>query len=189
VIRLGCKSRVHGSSEVCAPLTFAGANCPDERVFPVWLLASAGLHIARSKKVISVLIVDNDPLVREGWRALLERADDIQVVSEGRDGQEAIELANRFDPDIILMDIRMPRMNGLQATQRIVSKEARTRVLIVSMYDEESMLQQALGQGASGFVTKSDSFGELVMAIHAVHKGQTYLSRTVSPLAASSSGV
>ncbi len=146
--------------------------------------ASAGLYVARSKNVISVLIVDNDPLVREGWRALLERADDIQVVSEGRDGQEAIELATRFDPDIILMDIRMPRMNGLQATGRIVSKEAKTRVVIVTMYDEESLLQQALKQGASGFIAKTDSFGELITAVHAVHNGQKYLSRTISPLAA-----
>lgn len=134
--------------------------------------------------MISVLLIDNDPLVREGWRALLERADDIQVVSEGRDGQEAIELAIRFDPDIIVMDIRMPRMNGLQATEQIISKEAKTRVLIVSMYDEETLLQQALRRGASGFVSKSDSFGELVAAVHAIQNGQKYLSRTVSPLAA-----
>ncbi len=135
--------------------------------------------------MISVLIVDNDPLVREGWRALLERANDIQVVSEGRDGQEAIELAGKWTPDVILMDIRMPRMNGLEATTRILSKEAKTRVVIVSMYDEKPLLQQALNDGASGFIAKTDSFGELVDAVHAVHKGQRYLSRTISPLVAS----
>ncbi len=178
------KSKVH-------PAPHAGRVAglgPMNEVFPAGYIASAGWNMERSAKVISVLIVDNNPLVREGWRALLERADDIRVVSEGRDGQEAIELANAVDPDIILMDIRMPRMNGLQATKRIVTKEAKARVLIVSMYDEASVLQQALGHGASGFVTKSDSFGELVMAVHAVHNGQKYLSRTVSPLAATISG-
>lgn len=138
--------------------------------------------------MISVLLVDNDPLVREGWRALLERADDIRVISEGRDGQEAIELASKLDPDVILMDIRMPRMNGLQATGRIVSSIRGPRVLIVTMYDEKPFLQQALSQGASGFIAKADSFGELVAAVHAVHDGKKYLSRTVSQLEASADG-
>ncbi len=153
-------------------------------ILPPSRVASAALNNGRNGNVISVLLVDNDPLVREGWRALLERAADIQIVSEGRDGQDAVELAIRLDPDVILMDIRMPRLDGLHATERIVSTEAKARVVIVSMYDEESLLLQALGKGASGFISKSDSFGELVAAVHAVHKGQKYLSRTVSPPAA-----
>lgn len=132
--------------------------------------------------MISVLIVDNDSLVREGLRALLERASDIRVVSEGRDGREAIDLTAAYDPDVVLMDIRMPRMNGLQATRQIRSANTNTRVIIVSMYDEETLLDQALYGGASGFVAKSDSFSELVDAVHAVHQGQTYLSRAISSL-------
>ncbi len=138
--------------------------------------------------MISVLIVDNDPLVREGWRALLERTEDIQVVSEGRDGQEAIELASKLNPDVILMDIQMPRMNGLQATRRIVTGGAKPRVVIVTMHDEDSFLQQAFNIGASGFVAKADSFGELVAAVHAVHDGKKYLSHAVSQLDAKNDG-
>ncbi len=127
--------------------------------------------------MIRVLIADDHRLVRDGFRALLERERDIEVVGEARDGLEAMELAKQMAPDIILMDIQMPRLGGLEATRRL--QGSGTNVLIVSMVSDERVVRQVKGYGIKGYLTKDEGFRELVNAVRAVHAGHTYYSRTI----------
>ncbi len=130
--------------------------------------------------MIRVIIADDHNLVRQGIRALLEKADDIEVVGEAEDGVEAVELAERTLPDIVIMDISMPRLNGTLATQRIRALHLPTRVVMLSMYTEESLVRQALRFGAQAYVIKRAVADELLLAIRAAKNGDTYLSPPIA---------
>src|SRR3989304_7855237 len=130
--------------------------------------------------MIRVLIAEDHHLVREGIRALLERANDIEVVGQAQDGQEAVELAQRLKPDVIVMDWSMPRMNGNQATEQIRAQRLRSQVVILSMYSDEVIVRQALRCGAKGYLLKRSVSEELPLAIRAASRGETYLSSTIS---------
>ncbi len=132
--------------------------------------------------MIRVLIADDDSLVRRGLQAILGREVDVQVVGEARNGQEGVELAVRLDPDIVLMDIKMPIMDGLEATRQIHSRGARTQVLILAMSYEEWMVEKALEYGAEGYVTKNSMFGHLLPGIRAVQAGEKYFSPDISEI-------
>ncbi len=124
--------------------------------------------LAEGDYVIRVLIVDDHKLVREGFQLLLGRAKDIEVVAEARDGQEAVEIAERLAPDVVLMDITMPRMNGIQATKLIRERCSKTQVIVVSMVSDEILLSQAQASGAKGYISKNDCFDRLVSEIRSV---------------------
>ena len=130
--------------------------------------------------MIRVVIADDHNLVRQGIRALLEKAPDIEVVGEAEDGVEAVELAQSALPDIVVMDISMPRLNGTQATQRIRALHLPTRVVMLSMYAEETLVRQALRFGAQGYVLKRAVADELLLAIRAAKNGDTYLSPPIA---------
>lgn len=130
--------------------------------------------------MISVVVADDHHLVRQGIRALLENADDIDVVGEAEDGIEAVELARALTPDVLVMDISMPRMNGTQATQRIRANHLATQIVILSMYDEEAIVRRALRQGAIGYVLKRAVTEELLLAIRSAARGDTYLSPPIA---------
>jgi len=130
--------------------------------------------------MIRVVVADDHNLVRQGIRALLEKADDIEVVGEAEDGMEAVELVQRTLPDIVVMDISMPRLNGTQATQRIQALRLPTRVVMLSMYAEESLVRQALRLGAQAYVLKRAVADELLLAIRAAKNGDTYLSPPIA---------
>ena len=130
--------------------------------------------------MISVVVADDHHLVRQGIRALLENADDIDVVGEAEDGIEAVELARALTPDVLVMDISMPRMNGTQATQRIRANHLATQIVILSMYDEETIVKRALRQGAIGYVLKRAVTEELLLAIRSAARGDTYLSPPIA---------
>lgn len=118
--------------------------------------------------MIRVLIADDHKLVREGFQLLLSRAKDIDVVAEARDGQEALEIAERMSPDVVLMDITMPKMNGIQATKLIRERCSKTQVIVVSMVADEILLSQARANGAKGYISKNDCFERLVSEIRSV---------------------
>ena len=130
--------------------------------------------------MIRVVIADDHNLVRQGIRALLEKAPDIEVVGEAEDGVEAVELAQSTLPDVVVMDISMPRLNGTQATQRIRGLRLPTKVVILSMYAEETLVRQALRFGAQAYVLKRAVADELLLAIRAATKGDTYLSPPIA---------
>jgi DNA-binding NarL/FixJ family response regulator len=131
-------------------------------------------------KPIRVLLADNHTLVRAGLRALLQNIKGIEVVAEAGDGREALQLIEIHQPDMVLMDIAMPEMNGLEATARLVKEFPLVRVIILSMHANEEYVLQSLRIGAMGYVIKDAGLSELELAIRAVAQGETYLSPPVS---------
>lgn len=131
--------------------------------------------------LLSVLIVDDHPVFRKGMRALLTTLDDIEVVGEATSGAQAIELAERLQPDVILMDIQMPDMNGIEATRRIVSDSPHIRVLIVTMFEDDASVFNALRAGARGYVLKDAADEEMARAIRAIGSGEAIFSPAIVP--------
>ena len=127
-------------------------------------------------KKIRVLIVDDHTLVRDGMRALLSLVADVEVVGEAANGKEALEKVKELAPDVVLMDLAMPIMSGLEATRRIRKEFPRTKVLAVTQYDDSEYVIPVIEAGASGFVTKMVAFSELASAIQAASRGDSYLS-------------
>jgi DNA-binding NarL/FixJ family response regulator len=130
--------------------------------------------------MIRAVIADDHHLVRQGIRALLEKAGDIEVVGEAADGQQAIELVQHLLPDVLVIDIAMPRLNGVEAVARIRALGVKTRALILSMYSDETLVRQALRNGASGYLLKRAISEELLLAVRAVSRGEAFLSPEVS---------
>ena len=129
---------------------------------------------------ISVLVADDQSMVRAGFRLLLSGEPDITVVAEASDGREAVEKAARFRPSVVLMDIRMPELDGLEATRRILAADEHARVLILTTFDLEEYIYEALSAGASGFVLKDDPPEQLIAAIRTVAEGNALLSPAVT---------
>lgn len=127
-----------------------------------------------------ILLADDHKLVRAGLRALLEGMPGVDVVGEASDGREAVEMALALRPDLVLMDVAMRNLNGLDATARIRGGQAETRVLILSMFANEEYVLQALRAGACGYLLKDAATQELELALAAVARGETYLSPAVS---------
>jgi DNA-binding NarL/FixJ family response regulator len=132
--------------------------------------------------VIRVLIVDDQPLMRTGFRMILEAEPDIEVVGEGGDGQQAVELAGHVRPDVVLMDIRMPRMDGIEATRRLAGRDARdpVRVLILTTFDLDELVLGALRAGASGFLLKDAPPEDMVDAVRVVARGDALIAPSVT---------
>jgi two-component system response regulator NreC len=127
---------------------------------------------------ISVLIADDHAVLRAGLKMLLEAEDDMEVLGEAADGVDAIEKAAAHQPDIILLDITMPRMNGLSVVGHLKNRAPHTAVLILTMHDDEGYLREALAEGVAGYVLKQAADTELLSAIRAVYQGGTYLHRS-----------
>lgn len=123
-----------------------------------------------------VLLVEDHTLVRAGFKVLLEKIAGIQVIGEVSDGLSALRMSKELGPDVVLMDIAMPGMNGLEATRRIRRECPRTKILMLSMYTNEEYLKEALRAGAAGYLLKDADRNELEVAIKAVWRGETYLA-------------
>src|SRR5688572_11948283 len=129
---------------------------------------------------IRVLVADDQSMVRAGFRMLLSGEEDIDVVAEASNGLEAVAQAARFHPAVVLMDIRMPELDGLQATRRILAADNTARILILTTFDLDEYVYEALRAGASGFVLKDDSPEQLIAAIRTVAGGDALLSPTIT---------
>ena len=131
-------------------------------------------------EVIKVLLVDDHRILREGLRALLSEQAGLVVVGDASDGEEAVALVAELHPDVVVMDMVMPRMSGLEATALIRKLYPDVRVLILSMYDDDEYVQRVIQAGASGYVLKGVAADDLVRAIHEVHRGSSFLQPTIA---------
>jgi two-component system response regulator NreC len=131
-------------------------------------------------KTIRILLADDHTVVRDGLRALLEREPDMTVVAEAADGRESVRLAETEVPDVIMMDLAMPNMNGMEATRRILVHNSSIGVVILSMHQDESYVLGALKAGAKGYLLKDSMRSEVIDAIRAASQGRSFLTRKIA---------
>jgi two-component system, NarL family, nitrate/nitrite response regulator NarL len=131
-------------------------------------------------KRITVLLAEDHTIVREGFRKMLEMENDIEIVGEAQDGRQAFALAKKLHPDVVLMDIAMPKLNGLVATRQILKTNPATKVLILSAHNDDAYVKNATESGAVGFLLKQTSSHEVCRAIREVQQGKTFYSPSVS---------
>jgi two-component system response regulator NreC len=135
---------------------------------------------APERSMIRVLLADDHTIVREGVRLCLEAMGDIEVVAEAEDGQMAVQMANQLRPDVAVVDLTMPRLNGVEAIRQIRRDLPETEVVVLSVHDSEPYVVQALRAGAAGYVLKRNAATELAAAIRAAHDGQAYLHPSIA---------
>ncbi len=130
--------------------------------------------------MIRLIIADDHTLVREGIRALLEKVEDIVIVGEAVDGDEVVELTSKLAPDVLVLDIAMPRLTGIKAIKQIRALGLNTQIVILSMHSDDILIQMALQSGVKGYVDKGSVSEDLLLAIRAARRGATYLSPLIS---------
>src|SRR5579885_420421 len=127
-----------------------------------------------------VLIADDHGIVRQGLRALLEKSEEVSVIGEAADGREAVRLAAELRPDIVVMDIAMPMLNGIDAAAQILNREPNTGIIILSMHADESYILRALNAGAKGYLLKDSAEGDILPAVRAVARGKPFFSPVIA---------
>ena len=128
----------------------------------------------------SIVLVDDHSLVRDGIRALLESESDLEVIGEGSDGKEALELVKNKQPDLLIIDIRMPKMTGIEAVHKLNAGKSSVKSIILSMHDSEEYILQSVSAGANGYLLKDTGKTEFIKAIHTVREGGKYYSGDIS---------
>lgn len=131
-------------------------------------------------KRIRILLADDHALVRQGFKMILDAQPDLEIVGEAGNGREAVELAARLRPEVVVMDVAMPELNGIEATRRIAEHAPHTRILALSMHKDSVYVRETLRAGARGYLLKDSAPGELIAAVRALAAGQGYLSPEVS---------
>lgn len=137
------------------------------------------------QKEVHILLADDHALVRQGLRALLEAEPNFKVVGEAGDGLEAINLTKKLSPNVVVLDVMMPHLNGLETARQMSKQFSNTKIIILSMYDDEGFVLEALGNGASGYVLKDSNSSDLIAAVYEVMAGRRYLSPPLSDRAIS----
>lgn len=132
------------------------------------------------KKQITIALVDDHMLVRNGIKSLLEEEQDLQVIAEGSNGFEAIDIVDQYKPDILIIDVRMPELNGIDAVKKIQEKGSSSKSIVLSMHDSEEYILQSIKAGAFGYLLKDTDKKEFIKAIHTVHSGEKYFSGDIS---------
>ncbi|HMQ51890.1 MAG TPA: response regulator transcription factor [Anaerolineae bacterium] len=130
--------------------------------------------------MIRVILADDHHLVRQGIRSLLEKVSDVEIIAEAENGQEALNLTRNLTPDVLVIDINMPRLNGIQAAEQIRSLGLASQIVILSMYSDETLVRQALQSGVRGYILKRSVMEELLLAVRAAYRGELFLSPSVS---------
>ena len=138
----------------------------------------------KGERIVSLRIVlaDDHRIIREGLRALLEKKTDAEVIAEAEDGRTAVELSRKLKPDVVIMDITMPDLNGIEATRQIVNETSDIKVIALSMHSDKKFVIEMLSAGASGYMLKDSAFEELDKALHTVINDQTYMSPKIADI-------
>src|SRR5271157_958566 len=131
-------------------------------------------------KRIRILLADDHAVVRQGFKMILAAQPDMEIVGEAANGREAVDLAEQLRPDVVVMDVTMPELNGIEATRRLASSTPHARVVALSMHKDSVYVREILRAGARGYLLKDSGAADLVAAIHAVASGESYLSPAVS---------
>lgn len=131
---------------------------------------------------LRIILADDHRIIREGLRALLERQADAEVIAEVEDGRTAVELSRKLKPDVVIMDITMPDLNGIEATRQIVNEPSDIKVIALSMHSDKKFVMEMLSAGASGYMLKDSAFEELDKALHTVINNQTYISPKIADI-------
>jgi DNA-binding NarL/FixJ family response regulator len=131
---------------------------------------------------IRILLADDHTIIRSGLKLLLEQQPDFKVVAEANDGREAVELVSKHHPKVAVLDIGMPKLNGIEATQQIASQEPDTEVVILSMHADESYVLRALKAGARAYILKNSAEADLIRAVHSVADGKSFFSPVISKM-------
>ena len=129
---------------------------------------------------IRILLADDHGIVRRGLHYMLERAPGMEVAGEAADGREAVKMAESLNPDVVVMDIAMPNLNGIEATAQIVKKNPKIGVIILSVHSDETYIARALSSGAKGFLLKDSAEADLIRAVHAVSEGRPFFSPAIT---------
>ena len=129
---------------------------------------------------IRILLADDHSIIREGLSALIDKQDNMQVVATAENGRKTLQLAQKLEPDIIIMDISMPELNGIDAARQILAAQPKTKIIALSMHSDRRFVSEMLKVGASGYLLKDSAFEELANAINAVAKNNTYLSPEIT---------
>jgi DNA-binding NarL/FixJ family response regulator len=130
--------------------------------------------------MIKVVIADDHTLVRQSIRSLLEKSLEVKVLGEASNGQEAVDIVQSLHPDLLILDLSMPGLSGLEAITQICSIQSKTRIVILSMYSDESLVFQALQNGACGYILKQTVTEDLLPAVYAINGGETYISAQIT---------
>ena len=131
---------------------------------------------------IKVIIADDHKIMRDGLKSILEKQRDIEIIAEASDGRTSVELAIKLKPDVIIMDVAMPDMNGIEATRQIIEKSPKIKVIALSMHSDKQFILEMLNAGASGYLLKDCAFHELINAIHSVALNRSYLSPEIADI-------
>jgi DNA-binding NarL/FixJ family response regulator len=133
-----------------------------------------------NKAPLGVVVVDDHHLVRRGIRMLLTREADIEVIAEAEDGREAVELVEQLEPDVVVIDVEMPNLDGIAATRQIQQVAPHTKTVVVSLYGGASLVEMAMNSGACGYVLKADMFADLLPAVRAALAGRIFFSSSIT---------
>src|SRR6266567_3050234 len=137
-------------------------------------------NLDQTMQKITVILADDHTVVRQGLRALLEAEEDMSVVGEAENGRQAVQMAKRLQPDVIVMDIAMPTLNGLEATRQVSRESPKSKVLILSSYSDDEYVQQLTDAGAAGYLVKQTAANDLLKAIREAHKGNAFFSPAIA---------
>jgi DNA-binding NarL/FixJ family response regulator len=144
------------------------------------VLFCAAKQMAANAKKITVVLADDHTIVREGLRLLLQSSDDIKVIGEAENGREAVRMAKQLRPDVVVLDVVMPTLNGVEATRQIVKDVPASKVLILSSYSDDERVLELIGEGATGYLVKQTAGNDLLLAIREAHKGNAFFSPSIS---------
>ena len=149
-------------------------SCPKDKEY------TSGEALTSRPHTIRVLIADDHNIVRRGIKALLAQTDDVQIVGEADNGLDAVRLSRQLDPDIILMDVLMPKMDGIEATRRVTTSQPNVRVLVLTSFVHDDKVFSAIKAGAVGYLLKESEPAELIRSIHQIHRGEPSLDRSIA---------